>query len=252
MTDRAKLVATENGYNYYLGKDETGKPLFNIKPVWKSAPAENIGYYTRAFICRVIGVEDRFPENVAVTRNTATGLEAIIKSEHSIRDARSFFAKYEFVIKEILAKDVTDTVRRKAIKAALREFNNSEVASGLLYSNVTPKSFSIAFSFSATPEGFRFWHQLAHKEDSRKVLFPILEALALLADLTHRERQVVLREVRKLKANPFQPYMATGFVGAFDWSNHSRGFIFWSDIAVKIARSKFWSQVGKDASQGEK
>lgn len=53
-----KLMATENGYNYWKGVDEKGNEFYNVVPIDQSKPLS--GYYAAEFICGIKKVPNLF------------------------------------------------------------------------------------------------------------------------------------------------------------------------------------------------
>ena len=61
-----ELIATHNGYNYWIGVDSEGK-YYNITRYDQPAPCG--GYYSHEFICKVKNVKNLFKNETSCCGN---------------------------------------------------------------------------------------------------------------------------------------------------------------------------------------
>lgn len=176
-----------------------------------------------------------------------TGLSdttSVLKSlETFVAADESFFQHFSRVLTQILRKDISDGLKRKAIKGVFRVFrirqDLPDPARKVLLKPIV--SLTRAFTFRLTPEGHRFWYNF---EDTHPDLrgefysFVLVEALVMLSDLTHRERQKTLRELRRLAKIQKTLNTRNGLLGTFFWQDSNLSISFWQDIAWKIYRSE--------------
>lgn len=187
---------------------------------------------------------DKATREAGMARTELANTTRALKSLETFVSAdASFFQHFSKVLAQILRKDISDGLKRKAIKGVFRVFRTkqdlSDPAKKVLLEPIG--SLLTAFKFMLTPEGHRFWYNF---EDTHPDLpgefysFVLLEALVMLSDLTHRERQKTLRGLRRLAKIQKTLNTRDGLLGTFFWRDSNISISFWQDIAWKIYRSE--------------
>lgn len=169
--------------------------------------------------------------NCGLLMEAALGIEA------------SFFRHCRHVLMRLLAKDIRDRIKRKAVKGLFREFiNKSWFTESEPSDSFAPSSLRDCFRFNPTPEGYDFWLIVHQADEVHRETFVMVETLLLLSDISHRERQKALRESRRL-AKAYLTYDSlSGLFNAFNWADSKYGVDFWQDITAKVAKSNLWEK----------